>query len=294
MRCFFLVMLSLVILSACQSPKTTENVQTTGAAVSLTPKWETDTLLTTCESVIYDKSNDMLYVSNIAGAPDAKDGKGSISKVALDGSIADPEWVSGLDAPKGLGISNGKLYVADIDQIVEIDIASGQISSKYPVEGAKFLNDVTVDANGRVFVSDSFQGNVVMLENGKVTKWLEGVTGPNGLLVDGDEMLMALWDAKTLNVVNLETKAITMKTDSLENPDGIEAVGDGGYLVSSWNGLVHYVSPDWEKTLILDTRADSVSAADIEYIQEKNLLLVPTFFKNKVMAYELKTGDPVQ
>jgi hypothetical protein len=51
--------------------------------------------------------------------------------------------------------------------------------------------------------------------------------------------------------------------------------------------MVHHISPEWKKTLVLDTRTDSVSAADIEYIQEKNLLLVPGFFKNKVMAYEV-------
>jgi hypothetical protein len=75
--------------------------------------------------------------------------------------------------------------------------------------------------------------------------------------------------------------------EGIDNGDGIEAVGDGGYLVSSWNGMIHYISPDWKKTMVLDTRADSVSSADIEYIQEKNLLLIPTFFKNKVRAYEV-------
>jgi len=75
--------------------------------------------------------------------------------------------------------------------------------------------------------------------------------------------------------------------DSLETPDGIEAVGDGGYLVSSWNGQVHYVDPSGKTLRVLDTRADSIGAADIEYIPEKKLLLVPTFFKNRVAAYEL-------
>lgn len=283
-------MLLLMTFASCQSSKTSETEVQDAGTVKLTLKWETDTLLTTCESVIYDPANDVLYVSNIEGDPSAKDGQGSIAKVGLDGNIVDPQWVTGLSAPKGMGISNGKLYVADIDEIVEIDIASGQVTNKYAVEGAKFLNDVTVDGSGRIFVSDSQANNVVLLENGTVTKWLEGLLGPNGLLADGDTFLMALWEEKTLNVVDVNTKAITQKTDSLENPDGIEAVGDGGYLVSSWNGMVHYVSPDWKKTLILDTRSDEISAADIEYIQEKNLLLVPAFFKNKVMAYELSTG----
>jgi hypothetical protein len=84
----------------------------------------------------------------------------------------------------------------------------------------------------------------------------------------------------------MENQQVTMRTDSVENPDGIEAIGNG-YLVSSWNGLVHHIDADWKRTVVLDTRADSLSAADIEYVKEKKLLLVPTFFKNKVMAYEV-------
>jgi DNA-binding beta-propeller fold protein YncE len=185
-----------------------------------------------------------------------------------------------------MGIVNGKLYVADITNLVEIDIATGAVSKSYPVEGSQFLNDVTVDNVGKVYVSDSNTGNVSVLENDTVTTFLTGQQGPNGLLSDGDTFLVAHWGAKTLNTVDA-SKQVTMKADSIENPDGIEAVGDGGYLVSSWNGKITYVAADGKTTLILDTTADGVSAADIEYIQEKKLLLIPTFFKNKVVAYEL-------
>ena len=98
---------------------------------------------------------------------------------------------------------------------------------------------------------------------------------------------MALWDGKSLNTVDVSSKEVTLRTEGIDNPDGIEAIGNNEYLVSSWNGMIHHIDKDWKKTLILDTRKDSVNAADIEYIRSKNLLLVPTFFKNKVVAYEL-------
>lgn len=279
----------LVLLAACGPKKEKETTEeNTAPQVSLTRKWETDTLLTTCESVLYDKGHDVLYVSDINGQPDAKDGNGFISKVNLDGTIADAHWVTGLDAPKGMGLYNNHLYVADIDKIVEIDTETGKISNTYPVDGAQFLNDVTVGADGKVYVSDMNKGTIILLDNGKVSTWLDNLQNPNGLLALDGKMLMALWNPKTLNVIDMQTKQVEMKTDSLENPDGVEAVDDNSYLVSSWNGMVHYIGPDWKETVILDTRADSVSAADIEYIQEKKLLLVPGFFKNKVIAYELK------
>jgi sugar lactone lactonase YvrE len=285
---YYLLLLFATLFMACQSPKKeiSEPEVKSSVAPTLTMKWETDSVLTTCESVIYDPANDILYVANINGVPDAKDGNGFISRVSLDGKVADEQWVTGMDAPKGMGIYNGKLYVADIDRIHEIDIASGKVSNTYPADGATFLNDITVDDAGKVYISDSNTGNILLLDNGTVSVWMSGLSGPNGLLAEGDQLKMASFPDGTFNTID-SNKQVTLLADSLENGDGIEAVGDGGYLVSSWNGMVHYVDPTGKTTLILDTRADSVSAADIEYIADKKLLLVPGFFKNKVIAYEL-------
>lgn len=283
-----LIPLSLIVIFvawACQPKKEAETVS---GVPTLTLKWQTDTLLTTSESVIYDEANDILYVANINGVPDAKDGNGFISKVSLDGKITDAKWIIGLDAPKGLGIYQGKLYVADIDRVHEIDIAAGKVLNSFVAEGSKFLNDITTGSDGKVYASDTGAGEVLVLENGSFTKWLTGQAGPNGLLAEGNNVLVALWDTKTLNSAELGAQQVILKTDSIENPDGIEAMGNGGYLVSSWNGMVHYIDKDGKNTMVLDTRADSIGAADIEYIPSKNLLLVPTFYKNSIMAYEVK------
>lgn len=268
---------------ACQPAKQEE------AAVfspKLTLKWESDTLLTTCESVIYDSANDVLYVANINGQPTDKDGNGFIAKLGLDGKIVQAQWVSGMDAPKGMGIYNGKLFVSDINRIHEIDIATGAIANTYVVDSAQFLNDITIDANGKVYVSDSNVGNILVLENGVVSEYLSGVAGVNGLLSEGTNLQMVSFATGVFNTIDAN-KQITLKTDSIDAGDGIEALAEGGYLVSSWTGKVTYVSPEWKNSLLLDTSAESINAADIEYIAEKRLLLVPTFFKNKVVAYEV-------
>ncbi|HEY0655679.1 MAG TPA: ATP-binding protein [Chryseosolibacter sp.] len=294
-RLFPFALAAGIVAMACSGAKQSEETTATDttavaqpkAPVTLTKKWETEATLTTCESVIYDKTNDVLYVANINGVPDGKDGNGFISKVSLDGKVTEAQWIKGMDAPKGMGIANGKLYVTDIDRVHEIDIASGKIVKTHKVAGAKFLNDIATDQAGKVYISDTGGGSISVIENGKLSKWIENLQGPNGLFAEGNEILTVLWDGKTLNTIDPTSKQLTVKTDSVENGDGIEAIGNGEYLVSSWNGMVHHIGSDWKKTLVLDTRADSVSAADIEYIQEKNLLLVPTFFKNKVVAYEL-------
>lgn len=289
------MLVSAALVIACQKKNSSEDsdtvakTDTAGAApVTLQMKWQTEPLLTTCESVIYDKDNDILYVANINGAPDAKDGNGFIAKVSLDGQITDEDWVKGLDAPKGMGISDGKLYVADVDQVREIDIKSGKVTNSYAIQGAKFLNDITVGDGGKIYVSDTGTGVISVIEDGDVMPWLENVQGgPNGLLMENERMLVLSFQGGNLNAVDLSNMQSRLVTDSIENADGVESIGDGEYLVSSWNGMVHHISGDWTRTTVLDTRADSVNAADIEYIKEKNLLLVPAFFKNKVVAYEV-------
>src|SRR5687768_14246347 len=133
MKHFIAIIFMLAIVTlACQSPKKESDEAAAADSTTVTPpppvtltlKWETETKLTTCESVIYDKERDVLYVSNIDGNPEAKDGNGFISKVSLDGKVTEEKWVKGIDAPKGLGLANGKLYVTDIDRVHEIDPAS--------------------------------------------------------------------------------------------------------------------------------------------------------------------------
>jgi hypothetical protein len=122
-------------------------------AQNLVKVWETPPLLSTAESVIYDPGNDLIYVSCINGNPSEKDGKGFISVLTSAGEIKTLEWVKGLNAPKGLGIHDGKLYVADIDHLVEIDMKNGKILKKYEAPGAQFLNDVTTTPDGKVLLA---------------------------------------------------------------------------------------------------------------------------------------------
>jgi len=77
------------------------------AETQLIKLWETNADFKLPESVIYDKENDILYVSNMQGDPFTKDKNGFISKVDVDGKIIKLKWIEGLNAPKGLTISKG-------------------------------------------------------------------------------------------------------------------------------------------------------------------------------------------
>src|SRR5690606_21160707 len=120
----FIALTGILILTGCkeskkedtEADKSTDTVEETKKA-TLTHLWTTDTLLTTSESVIYDKKRDILYVSNIVGKPDDVDGEGFISKLDLNGKITDTVWVEGFDSPTGMGIHGDTLYVAVLHSI---------------------------------------------------------------------------------------------------------------------------------------------------------------------------------
>ncbi|MCA6075519.1 ATP-binding protein [Fulvivirga sedimenti] len=249
---------------------------------SLTMVWETDTVLTTVESVLFDPGSEILYASNISGNPTEKDGIGFITKLSKSGDIIELEWVKGLNAPKGMAITGNRLYVTDIDALVEIELASGKIVNTYAVEGAEFLNDVTTH-NGIIYFSDMSTGKVHSLENGMVDTVLEGLESINGLAIDTNGVLIGL-DAEGLR--RYAQEAPVMINDGVTGGDGLIVLDANTYIASRWQGEI-YLIKDGHEYLLLDTKAQQANTADIGFIPDQNVILVPTFFKNKVVAYRL-------
>jgi hypothetical protein len=258
----------------------------TQAQNTLEKLWETEAQLPVPESVLYSAKEKVLFVAQIDGKPAEKDGVGAIGKVGLDGKIINANWVSGLHAPKGMGIYKSTLYVSDVTDIVEIDLKSGKIIKKHAVEGAKFLNDLTVDSKGNVYVSDSQTKRVNLLKNGVVSIYQENFAAPNGLLAVGTDLLVT--DGGKLVKLSKEKQITTIAEGMDKSTDGIEQVKPGEYLVSSWVGVVYYVKSDGNVKELLNTTEAKSNAADIGYDPVKKIVYVPTFVKNSVAAYQLK------
>ncbi len=254
---------------------------------SATKLWETDTILKVPESVLFDADNKILYVSNIDGTDGwAKDGKGSVAKVGLDGKIIAVEWVTGLNAPKGLGLYNGKLYAADIDEIVVIDIKKGVIDKRIPIEGAKGLNDISIGGDGAIFVSDSKNNVIYKVENDKSTVYQQNLKGANGVLKRGSDFYIV--DAGSAYKVN-DDKTLTKISDGMDGgTDGIENVSGDDFLVSCWQGALWYVHADGTKELLFDGKSQKTNTADIGFDPKTKIVYVPTFFRNSVIAFQVK------
>jgi sugar lactone lactonase YvrE len=254
----------------------------------LTKKWETPEDLKVPESVFYNTLKQAIYVSNVDGEPSKKDNSGFISKLSTDGKIIELKWVTGLHAPKGMGVIGNLLYVSDIDRVAEINIETGKITRMIEIPGSVFLNDIATDAQGNVYVSDSDQGTIHIIRQDKAELFQKSdkLKGVNGLFVSDGFLLAGVEDRiVSINLQNKEIEDYILNTGGI---DGLVSDGKGNYIISDWTGHVNLVNLKKEKVKLLDTTPAKVNAADIEFIPSKKLLLVPTFFGNTVAAYELR------
>ena len=258
-----------------------------GQNIKVEKAWATADILTTSESVLYEPGEKMLYVSCINGNPTDKDGNGFISQVTLSGEIVLLKWATGLNAPKGMAVSKGMLYVTDIDRVVRIDLESGKILKEFPVEGARFLNDITTDNEGNIYISDMATYKIHRIHNDALGTWLEdeNIVSPNGMNFSDGEVLIGT--KKGIYGVRIEDKRIWQIVSVDGGIDGLKLYDKNNYIISDWVGRVQMVSPGDENLLLLDLSKKNMNAADLEYIPENNLLLIPTFSDNRVVAYEL-------
>ena len=254
----------------------------------LTKVWESDATLKTPESVRLDAKRKVLYVANIDGDPWTADGKGSVGKVGLDGKVIAAEWVSGLDCPKGMALSDdGKwLYVGDCGGLVVIDIKAGKIKNKIAVEGG-LLNDVVND-KGTIYASDSKGKKVYEFKDGKPSVLLDEkvLKGPNGLLVHNGALYVL--DNDSLSRVEADKSLKVLASGMPGGVDGLENVTGDDFLVSVWSGAVWYVKADGSKELLFDGKAVDTKTADIGWDPMAKMVYVPTFFKNTVVAFKVE------
>jgi hypothetical protein len=251
------------------------------------------------ESVVQDPATGAIYVSSVAGAIMQKDGNGFISKLKPDGTMIEREWVKGLNAPTGLAVYDRKLYVADVDQLLEINIASGEISKRYEAKGATFLNDVATGAEGIVYASDTPTNTIWRLKDGSFEPWLtnDALNGPNGLFVQGDKLIVTSFgkmpgegqkqELAGLLSVNLEDQAVGKlgKGEAIGNLDGLEPLKPGVYLVTDWAaGALYRIDAKGKAERLIDLNQGS---ADLTLLPDKKTVLIPMMLDNSLAAYGL-------
>jgi hypothetical protein len=275
---------------------------------TLTSIWDLKGDFAAPESAYYHAASNSIYVSSINGQILERDGNGYISRLSPEGKVVNAKWVTGLDAPKGMRSVGGTLWVSDIDDVVSIDVAKGQITARVFVDGAQFLNDLATAPDGTVYVSDSMLSRIYAVKDGKSSVFVEGadlVEQPNGVLVDGARLILgtigpapkpgappagrgqgAPRPSGHLFAFDLKSKQRTQLTsENVGGIDGIEPDGSGGLLVTDVIGqrLLHVAKSGQVRVLA----KFAAGGADFGYIGAKRIAVVPFLFENRVAAYDL-------
>ncbi len=259
-------------------------------------KWVVDGL-NEPESVIYDEMTNAIYISNINGDPLELDKNGYISKISVDGQILEKKWVTGLDAPKGMAIYDNNLFIADVNKIWKISILDKK-KEKFLINDAGFLNDLVAQKDGSLYASDMFKNRIYKLKDEKLSIWKQSklLDSPNGLLIEGDNLIIACWGKikegfKTevkgkLIKVNLKSREIKkfFSTRPIGNLDGIVFNKDNGYLSTDWvQGKLFSIN---QKGIVTNSRKINKGSADLEILMHKNLILIPMMKNNNLTAFQ--------
>jgi len=239
---------------------------------------------TSPESVVQDAKGD-IYVSEIGEFN--KDGDGKITRISIDGKLS--TFASGMDDPKGLTLIGKSLYVTDKNRVLKVES-----NGKWMVFGSTmafpqtpiFLNDITSDEAGNLYVSDS--GNLSaggaifkITQDKKITLILNENTpeilAPNGLLVVKNDLFEVDFASGILYKINLKTKSILKVAEGFGGGDGLIKSGDS-FFVSDWkNGKIFKL----QRNKVTLFKEGFTAAADIALSYDKRSIITP----------DMKTGS---
>lgn len=224
----------------------------TGAVLTVSTMAQESTGLAHPESLISDGK--FLYATNIgkAFAPAEKDGDGFISKLSLDGKMVTQSITTEkLNGPKGTALIKGVLYVADIDRIVGIDLASGKKVAEVSLTstGTSFANDLTVKDDHTLFVSATDVGKVfeVNLKTSQVQP-VADVKGANGIYYDKVtnhlytcSFIFGNMQGGEIGVISWQQqKRVYKKIGDIHGAfDGLALLDNHTLIVSDWGAMDH-------------------------------------------------------
>ncbi|HWC73196.1 MAG TPA: SMP-30/gluconolactonase/LRE family protein [Gemmatimonadales bacterium] len=300
---------AVAVLGACKAKEqkpsggSAGSAGSTGSAAQSSGPVKTATVegFRTPESVKWDSAQDVYFVSNINGQPNAKDGNGYISVVLPAGTVRDSAFIKGgLNAPKGLALVHDTLWVADIDVVRAYNARTAAPVATVPIPGAVFLNDIAAAPDGSLYITDTairfgakgpeHAGTDQIFRiapDHKVSVAFKGdsLGRPNGITWDAgnQRFIVVPFGGSKLVTWKPGEKQVTSFASGPGQFDGVEIV-KGAVWVSSWADSSVYRYQNGEGTNLIK---GVPSPADIGYDAKRNRLLIPIFTGNRVEIWQL-------
>lgn len=265
------------------------------------------------ESARYDADLDVFFISNIRGAPSAKDNNGFIVRVDPANPDSFTVLVRGgqggvtLHAPKGMAIQGDTIWVADIDVLRGFNKRTGErVAAINFSPTPRFLNDVATGPEGEIYVTDTSiqitgsgtryfgQDKLFVVRGREVRVLLEGqarLAQPNGVVWDanGGRLLLAPFGGQSITSITTTNLQPIPIAGGVGGYDGIEVLPDGRVLVTSWQDSTVNVIVDGALRKVI-TAVDA--PADIGVDTKRMVLALPRFSAGRVEYYHIPPAPP--
>lgn len=233
--------------------------------------------------------DDTLLISNVCGFQEP--GSGFLTLLDPDGNVIDWRVVEELDAPLGMALQDGRLFLIDKNRVKVYSWPQYQQLETIDLD-AKVANDIAIAHNGTIYVSDTGGHQVIEIGKDGAQSVLTGkpqFQSANGIHVNGDTLFIGgsrLWH------VNLSDHSVTtIGPEWLTDIDGIEMEPSGTLQLTPVAGpLIRYCNSDRLEIL----GGDGISSANHGYAANLHLSLIPTGFDNTVVAIRINDSDPLQ
>lgn len=296
---FYVCLLALSAFSAgCQDKN---------PAVALRDPFVIDSLagLASPESFLYDAERDQYLVSSINGSIPAQDDNGFISRFnPVDGSVTTLKWIDGaspnvtLHSPKGMAIQGDRLFVADLSVVRVFNINTGAFVANIPIQGATFLNDLTVGSDGFIYGTETaltpVNGTLTATGNEFIYKInpdgyavtivvkTPDLDQPNGIITVGPDFMVAS-RGPSKKLYRVSAAGVISNVRQLPGAilDGIVRLPDGNLAVSSWETSTVYLVPADNSDVRPLISGLLRPAADMGYDTKRNKLLLPLLQANQ-------------
>jgi hypothetical protein len=255
------------------------------------------------ESVATDGK--FLYAADIGKElnPAAKDGDGKILKLDKKGQILDATFIKEkLDAPKGLAINKGLLFINDIDRLLAIDLKTG--TKLYEIDFSKdtsFLNDIAVWDNNTLYVSATdknklYKVNLVDKSYSEI-KTDVTISGINGLFCYKKASRIYVNGFGSDNKANGVIGYINLKDNTFTQITTLEGYYDGIFIskdvlyVSNWvafekKGIIHGIGIYNTNRVTKISTSEAISGpADFTIVNDQ--LIVPAMLSGEIHFIKL-------
>jgi hypothetical protein len=281
------------IIALIVIPFVIHSLSFTGPDITLSKLWESDSILMTPESVVFDSLRNCLYVSNFNDKGGFREKTDTIfdeciSKVDLEGNIIELRWIDNLIGPTGIAIYKDTLYVVERGYLTKIDIVKKAVIDRLKIEDTGFLNDIAIDRNGEIYISDSRDKKIFKIKDNQYEIWLSDsiLEMANGLYIDNNKLIIGNQSNANLFYVSIPDKIIKVIASNISKGiDGIKKYRQN-YIVS-WRYNMFMVNEQGISQIILNTQEGNNWNADFELIKSENIVVVPTLLSNRIIAYKI-------